>query len=244
MIRCKMSEKVDELIQGNCKIIQDKDKFCFGIDSLLISKFATARLNDEVFDLGTGTGVIPLVMSHTTKAKHFTALEVQVQSVDMARRSVELNGLENKISVVECDIKNVGKKFNKNAADVVVSNPPYMTLNQGEASPKDSKSIARTEILCRLEDVVSAADFLLKPNGKFFMIHRPNRLGEIFAVCLKFKLVVKRLQLIYPFADKSPTMVMIEARKNVKQDLKILEPLIMYSNPGVYSEQLKSYIDN
>ncbi len=239
-----MSEKVDNLIQGNCKIIQDKDKFCFGIDSLLISKFATARLNDEVFDLGTGTGVIPLVMSHTTKAKHFTALEVQVQSVDMARRSVELNGLENKINVVECDIKNVGKKFNKNAADVVVSNPPYMTLNQGEASPKDSKSIARTEILCRLEDVVSAADFLLKPNGKFFMIHRPNRLGEIFALCSKFKLVVKRLQLIYPFADKSPTMVMIEARKNVKQDLKILEPLIMYSNPGVYSEQLKSYIDN
>ena len=108
-----MSEKVDELIQGNCKIIQDKDKFCFGIDSLLISKFATARLNDEVFDLGTGTGVIPLVMSHTTKAKHFTALEVQVQSVDMARRSVELNGLENKINVVECDIKNVGKRFNK-----------------------------------------------------------------------------------------------------------------------------------
>lgn len=239
-----MSEKVDELIQGNCKIIQDKDKFCFGIDSLLISKFATARLNDEVFDLGTGTGVIPLVMSHTTKAKHFTALEVQVQSVDMARRSVELNGLENKISVVACDIKNVGKKFNKNAADVVVSNPPYMTLNQGEASPKDSKSIARTEILCKLEDVVSAANFLLKPNGKFFMIHRPNRLGKIFAVCAKFKLVVKRLQLIYPFADKSPTMVMLEARKNVKQDLKILEPLIMYSNPGVYSEQLKSYIDN
>lgn len=239
-----MSEKVDELIQGNCKIIQDKDKFCFGIDSLLISKFATARLNDEVFDLGTGTGVIPLVMSHTTKAKHFTALEVQVQSVDMARRSVELNGLENKISVVECDIKNVGKRFNKNAADVVVSNPPYMTLNQGEPSPKDSKSIARTEILCKLEDVVSAANFLLKPNGKFFMIHRPNRLGEIFALCSKFKLVVKRLQLIYPFADKSPTMVMIEARKNVKQDLKILEPLIMYSNPGVYSEQLKSYIDN
>ncbi len=239
-----MSEKVDELIQGNCKIIQDKDKFCFGIDSLLISKFATARLNDEVFDLGTGTGVIPLVMSHTTKAKHFTALDVQVQSVDMARRSVELNGLENKISVVECDIKNVGKRFNKNAADVVVSNPPYMTLNQGEPSPKDSKSIARTEILCKLEDVVSAANFLLKPNGKFFMIHRPNRLGEIFALCSKFKLVVKRLQLIYPFADKSPTMVMIEARKNVKQDLKILEPLIMYSNPGVYSEQLKSYIDN
>lgn len=239
-----MSEKVDELIQGNCKIIQDKDKFCFGIDSLLISKFATARLNDEVFDLGTGTGVIPLVMSHTTKANHFTALDVQVQSVDMARRSVELNGLENKISVVECDIKNVGKRFNKNAADVVVSNPPYMTLNQGEPSPKDSKSIARTEILCKLEDVVSAANFLLKPNGKFFMIHRPNRLGEIFALCSKFKLVVKRLQLIYPFADKSPTMVMIEARKNVKQDLKILEPLIMYSNPGVYSEQLKSYIDN
>ena len=173
-----MAERVDTLKNSGYKIIQDKEKFCFGIDAMLLANFAQAHPKEEVFDLGTGTGIIPLLMCHSTKAKHFTALEVQAESAWMAQRSVELNNLQERISIVNGDIKDIEKLFSNRVANVVVTNPPYMTVSQGKTSPNDAKSIARTEILCNLSDVITAAAHLLKPCGRFYMIHRPKRLTK------------------------------------------------------------------
>lgn len=238
-----MSQRIDTLKRSGYKIIQEKERFCFGIDAVLIANFAKANRGEEVFDLGTGTGIIPLLMSYDTNARHFTALEVQEQSAEMARQSVELNNLQERISIVHGDVCNTRDLFDSRVCEVVVTNPPYMTIEQGKTSPNDARSIARTEILCDLRDVVGAASYLLKPCGRFYMIHRPNRLSEIFSLCKEFKMEPKRMQLIYPYVDKPATMVMIEARKDARPDLIVEEPLIVYSEPGVYSEQVQCIYD-
>lgn len=226
------------------EILQDKNKFCYGIDAYLLADFAKAHPNEEVFDLGTGTGIIPFLMSEKTKAKHFTALEIQKESVELAQKSVKLNGLEERIEIVEADICKVKEKFESRVANVVVSNPPYMTVEQGKTSPNDAKSIARTEILCNLEDVICAASYLLKPCGRFYMIHRPNRLSAIFNLCAKYKLEPKTMQLVYPYINKTPTMVMIEARKDARPDLIVQEPLIVRNLGGQYTKQVLKIYEN
>ena len=238
-----MSQRIDTLKRSGYKIIQEKERFCFGIDAVLIANFAKANRGEEVFDLGTGTGIIPLLMSYDTNARHFTALEVQEQSAEMARQSVEMNNLQERISIVHGDVCNIKDLFDSRVCEVVVSNPPYMTVEQGKTSPNDARSIARTEVLCNLRDVVGAASYLLKPCGRFYMIHRPNRLSEIFSLCKEFKMEPKRMQLIYPYVNKAVTMVMIEARKDARPDLIVEEPLIVYSEPGVYSEQVQRIYD-
>ena len=239
-----MAERVDTLKNSGYKIIQDKEKFCFGIDAMLLANFAQAHSKEEVFDLGTGTGIIPLLMCHSTRALHFTALEVQSESARMAQRSVELNNLQERISIVNGDIKDIEKLFSNRVANVVVTNPPYMTVLQGKTSPNDAKSIARTEILCNLQDVIKGASYLLKPCGRFYMIHRPNRLAEIISLCKEYKMEPKRMQLIYPYYDKPATMVMIEARKDANPDLIVQEPLIVYKEPGVYTDQVTAIYQN
>lgn len=230
----KENERIDDLERNGYHIIQDTKRFCFGMDAVLLSGFARVKEGAHVLDLGTGTGIIPILLEAKTKAEHLTGLEIQEDSADMARRSVLLNGLEDKIDIVTGDIKEAESLFDAASFDVITCNPPYMIGKHGITNEGDAKAIARHEILCTLEDIVSRAAKLLKPGGNFFMVHRPFRLAEIMAVLQAYKLEPKRMQLVYPFVDKEPNMVLIEANRGGKPRLTVEKPLIVYKEPGVY----------
>lgn len=234
-----MDYQIDTLLNGH-KIYQDNQRFMFGIDAILLADFAASsiRKDSSVIDLGTGTGIIPLILDTTSRARHITAVEVQHDSATMAQSSVSINGLQQKIEVVEGDLKAAESLFPKHHFNTVVSNPPYMAMSIGKENPNDAKAIARHEVLCNLEDVIKAADYLLHDHGSFFMIHRPARLADIFALCKKYSLEPKVLRMVVPFANKEPTMVLVEARKDAKPELKVLPQLVVYNKPGEYSEEI------
>ena len=233
----KDRERLDDLEISGLHIIQSPDKFCFGMDAVLLSGFAYAKKGDRVIDLGTGTGILPLLLWAKTEGEHFTGLEIQEESADMARRSVVGNNITN-IEIVDGDIKSVDKLFKRQSFDVVTSNPPYMINEHGITNPEAPKQIARHEILCTLEDVVKAADYLLKSNGRFFMVHRPFRLPEIFENLRKYRLEPKRMRLVYPQIDKEPNMVLVEAVKYGKPRLNVEKPLIVYDEDMKYTEEM------
>ena len=234
----KEHERIDDLQRNGYKIIQDPCRFCFGMDAVLLSGFARADKGDHVIDLGTGTGIIPILMEAKTEASHLIGLEIQEESADMARRSVALNDLESKIDIVTGDIKQAVELFGKSTMDVVTSNPPYMIGQHGLKNPDSEKAIARHEVLCTLEDVVKAAAALLKPGGNFFMVHRPFRLAEIMTCLSNYKLEPKRMRLVYPFVDKEPNMVLIEANRGGRSRLTVEKPLIVYKEQGVYTDEI------
>ena len=234
----KEHERIDDLQRNGYKIIQDPCRFCFGMDAVLLSGFVRADKGDHVIDLGTGTGIIPILMEAKTEASHLIGLEIQEESADMARRSVALNNLEAKIEIVTGDIKQAVELFGKSTMDVVTSNPPYMIGQHGLKNPDSEKAIARHEVLCTLEDVVKAAAALLKPGGNFFMVHRPFRLAEIMTCLSKYKLEPKRMRLVYPFVDKEPNMVLIEANRGGRSRLTVEKPLIVYKEQGVYTDEI------
>ncbi len=231
-------ERVDDLQRSGRRIIQDPDRFCFGMDAVLLSGFANACKGEKVADLGTGTGIIPILMEAKTPAEHFTGLEIQAESADMARRSVALNHLEEKITIVTGDIKEASRLLGNGSFDVVTSNPPYMTVSKGLPNPDQAKAIARHEILCTLEDVVREASRLLRTGGRFYMVHRPFRLVEIFRIMTQYRIEPKRMQLIHPFIDREPNMVLIEGARGGGAMLKIERPLIIYEKPGVYTQDI------
>lgn len=231
-------ERLDDLERNGYKIIQHKDKFCFGMDAVLLSSFAQAMEGETVMDFGTGTGIIPILMEAKTLGKHFTGLEIQPESADMAARSVRYNRLEDKIDIVEGDIKEASLMFKKSSFDVVTSNPPYMNDNHGIKNPDMPKAIARHEILCTLEDVVREAALLLRPGGRFYMIHRPHRLTELIMTLKEHKLEPKRIQFVHPYINKDANMVMIEAVRGGKSMIKVEKPLIVYEKAGVYTEEI------
>lgn len=234
----KPNERVDDLQRNHYRIIQDPERFCFGIDAVLLSGFARAKEGDRVIDLGTGTGIIPILMEAKTEASSFVGLEIQPESADMAGRSVLLNHLEEKIQIVTGDIKEAGSIFGAASFDVVTSNPPYMTEHHGLTNEKSPKAIARHELLCSLEDVISQASRLLKPGGNFFMIHRPFRLADIMFLLREYHLEPKRMRLVYPFADKEPNMVLLEANRGGRPRLTVEKPLVVYKEPGVYTDEI------
>ena len=232
-------ERIDDLQRNGLKIIQDTGRFCFGMDAVLLSGFAKAKSGEKVLDMGTGTGILPLLMSAKTDAEHFSALEIQPESADMARRSVAMNNLSDKIDIVTGDIKEASRIFGRASFDVVTVNPPYMTAGHGEMNPADAKAIARHEVLCTLEDVVREAAAVLKTNGRLYMVHKPFRLAEIFGVMQKYKLEPKELRVVHPYADKEPNMVLVGAVKGGKSGIKIAPPLVIFSEKDVYSEEIK-----
>ena len=234
----KENERIDDLERNGYHIIQDTKRFCFGMDAVLLSGFARVKEGARILDMGTGTGIIPILLEAKTKAEHLTGLEIQEDSADMARRSVLLNGLEDKIDIVAGDIKEAESLFDAASFDVITCNPPYMIGKHGITNEGDAKAIARHEILCTLEDEVSQAAKLLKPGGNFFMVHRPFRLAEIMTVLQAYKLEPKRMQLVYPFVDKEPNMVLIEANRGGKPRLTVEKPLIVYKEPGVYMPEI------
>lgn len=237
-IALRENERIDDLQRNGYRIIQNPDKFCFGMDAVLLSGFARAKEGSSVLDMGTGTGIIPILMAARTKAAHLTGLEIQEESADMSRRSVALNGLEEKIRIVTGDIKEAESLFDAASFDVITCNPPYMIGRHGLVNPADAKAIARHEILCTLEDVIRQTAGLLKPGGNFFMVHRPFRLVEIMVLLRQYKLEPKRMQLVYPFVDKEPNMVLIEANRGGKPRIKVEKPLIIYKEPGIYTPEI------
>jgi len=231
-------ERVDDLHRNNYRIIQNTKKFCFGMDGVLLSGFTKVLPGENVLDLGTGTGIIPILLEAKTEGKHYTGLEIQEESADMARRSVAMNKQEDKIDVVLGDIKEASKIFGRASFDVVTSNPPYMNHSHGIVNPDLPKAIARHELLCSLEDVIREASSVLKPKGRFYLVHRPFRLIEIINTLSAYQLEAKRMKFVHPFADKEPNMVLIECIKGAKSMLKVEAPLVVYKEPNVYTDEI------
>ncbi|WP_313153511.1 tRNA1(Val) (adenine(37)-N6)-methyltransferase [Lacrimispora sp.] len=234
----KENERIDDLQRNGYKIIQNRDGFCFGMDAVLLSGFALVKPGEKAVDLGTGTGIIPLLLEAKNQGLHYTGLEIQEAMAEMARRSVALNHLEEKISIVTGDIKEASRLFGAASFDVVTSNPPYMNDSHGLKNPELPKAIARHEVLCTLNDVTREAARLLRPGGRFYMVHRPHRLAEIITALKSFGLEPKRLKMVHPFVDREANMVLIEAVRGGRSMIKVEAPVIVYKEPGVYTDEI------
>lgn len=222
-------ERLDDLQLSGYYIIQDPKRFCFGIDAVMLTDFAKVKPGEKVLDLGTGTGVIPILLSAKTKGEHFTGLEIQPESADMARRSVAYNRLEEKVDIITGDIKEAATLFGTASFDVITTNPPYMLNAHGLKNAADAKTIARHEILCTLDDILRESSRLLKDSkGRFYMIHKPFRLAEIMTKMCQYKIEPKRIQFVHPYIHKEPTMVLIEGLKGGKSRVTVEPPIVMY----------------
>ena len=238
-VSLKENERIDDLQRNGYQINQNPKKCCFGMDAVLLTGFAHAKETDTLLDLGTGTGIIPLLMEGKYHCRHLIGLEIQTESADMASRSVALNDLSKKIEIVTGDIKEAGSMFPSASFDCITCNPPYMIGDHGITNPQDSKAIARHEILCTLEDVVRQTAGLLKPGGHFFLVHRPFRLAEIMTLLVQYKLEPKRMQLVYPYVDREPNMVLLEAVRGGKSRMTVEKPLIVFGAPGEYMPEIR-----
>lgn len=225
-VELKSGERLDDLQIKGYEIIQDPSRFCFGIDAVILSNFAVVKKGEKVLDLGTGTGILPILLEAKTEGSHFTGLEIQEESADMARRSVRHNGLEDKIDIVTGDIKEAATIFGPVSFDVIVTNPPYMLGQHGLQNDSEAKTIARHEILCTLDDILRESARMLGFKGRFYMIHRPFRLVEILSKMSQYGIEPKRMKLVHPAVDKEPTMVLIEGYRGANSRIKVEPPMI------------------
>jgi tRNA1Val (adenine37-N6)-methyltransferase len=237
-IDVKEHERIDDLQLNGLKLIQDPGGFCFGIDAVLLSDFVKLKRRDTAVEFGTGTGVIPILLSGKTQFQKIYAYEVQPEVADMASRSVRMNDLDSKIEIVADNLVNATGRFSAQSIDAVFTNPPYMGTEGGIKNLEDRKAISRHEVLCNLEDIIRTASFLLKDGGNFYMIHRPHRLVDIIALCRQYQIEPKVIRMIQPFAGKKPNIFLIRCTKYGRPDLKFLDPLIVYETPGVYTEEI------
>lgn len=250
----KENERIDDLERNGYGIIQRNDGFCFGMDAVLLSGFASVKAGGTAVDLGTGTGIIPILLEAKTKGAEFYGLEIQPEMAEMASRSVRLNALSDKVHIIEGDIKAVsvkdGDQDAENAAftevmaklkgrvDTVTSNPPYMKDSHGLKNPDDFKQISRHEVKCDLTDVCRAASLLLKNGGHFYMVHRPLRLPEIITKLKDVGLEPKRIKPVYPYVDREANMILIDAVKGAREECRFEKPIIVYKEPGVYTDEI------
>ena len=238
-VEIKEGERLDDLQRNGYRILQNKERFCFGMDAVLLAGFVGVKPGERVIDLGTGTGIIPILLEGRHGGDQYTGLEIQEEMADMAARSVALNGLEDKISIVQGDINGAARRFGLSSFDVVTCNPPYMRGSHGLKNPQAPKAIARHEVLCTLEDVVREAAGLLRPGGRFYMVHRPRRLSEIMAAFHRWHLEPKRMKLVHPFVDREANMVLLEAVRGGGVMMKVEAPVIVFQAPGVYSREIR-----
>lgn len=232
-------ERIDDLQYKNLKIIQNKNGFCFGIDSILLSNFASEiKRNSKVIDLGTGTGIIGILLCAKTEASKIIGVEIQKEVYEMAKRSIKLNNLIDKFEIINCNIKELENKLELGTFDVVVTNPPYKKNNTGIQNENEKKLISRHEISASLEDFIKISSKLLKDKKDFYMVHRPDRLVDIIELLRKYKLEPKKLQLVYPKPEKEPNLLLIKATKNAKPFLKMEKPLYVYKENGEYTDQI------
>ncbi|HIX63515.1 MAG TPA: tRNA1(Val) (adenine(37)-N6)-methyltransferase [Candidatus Mediterraneibacter colneyensis] len=223
-------ERLDDLQLGGLELIQDPSGFCFGVDAVFLSDFAKVRPGETVLDLGTGNGIIPILLSAKTKGKKFTGLEIQEKTADMARRSVAYNDLEDRIEIVAGDIKEASEIFKPAFFDVITTNPPYMLSEHGLRNADDARAVARHEVLCTLDDILRESMRLLQDKGRFYMIHRPFRLTEILIKMNHYKIEPKRIQFIHPYIDKEPVMVLVEGVRGARPRVTVEPPIIIYDD--------------
>ena len=244
-VELKENERIDDLEFKGLKIIQNTDGFCFGIDSVLLSDFSkNIRVNSKVIDLGTGTGILPILLSGKTENCTFTGVEIQEDVSNMARRSVKLNCLEDKIKIINDNILNLKNNFERNTFDVVVTNPPYKKINTGITNNEEKKNISRHEITASLEEFIKVSSYLLKDLGEFYMVNRPNRLVDIFYTMRKEKIEPKKIRFICPNENKPANLVLIKGVKNGRPFLEVEKDLFIYNKEGCYTDEvLKIYND-
>jgi tRNA1Val (adenine37-N6)-methyltransferase len=231
-----MKERIDIVPGTNYKIIQNKSNFSYGTDAIFLSDFTKPK--GLIMDLGTGTGIIPLRLIDKGSIDTIYGVEIQEEVVNLAQMSIELNGLEDKIKILHMDIKELNKKFGKNTFDVVTTNPPYMKTGGAIINADENFAISRHEIACNLEDIVKTANYLLKPLGKFYMVHRPDRLVDILYTMRQYKIEPKYIRFVQPKINKKPNLLLIEGLKDGKKDLKFYDPLIVYNEDGTYTDEI------
>lgn len=235
-------ERLDDLQIKGYKIIQRPGRFCFGMDAVLLSSFAKVKRHERALDLGTGTGILPILLEAKNEGARYIGLEIQEESADMARRSVEFNGLGDRIDIITGDIREASAIFGPASFQVITVNPPYMIGEHGLRNENEALYVARHEVLCTLEDVLRESARLLAPRGRFYMVHRPFRLPEILAGMSKYGMEPKRMRLVYPRVEKEPNMVLVEGLRGGNPRMKVEPPLIVYREDGKYtSEVLRLY---
>lgn len=231
------NERVDDLLTQQLGIIQSEEVFSFSMDAVLLARFASIPKHGKILDLCTGNGVIPLLLSTRTKAS-IEGIEIQPRLADMARRSIEMNGLTEQISILEGDLRELYKEAGHGTYDAITVNPPYMPVLSGESKLNPHQAIARHEIHCSLEELAKAIMRLARPGAKVSMVHRPQRLGEIMTIFRQYRLEPKLIRFVHPRIDAEANMVLIEALRDGKPDVRILPPLIVYNEKGQYSPEI------
>ena len=234
----KDNEQLDDLQINGLVIIQNKNKFRFGTDAVLLSYYAKIKSGGRCIDLGTGTGIIPLLISAKSDSREIVGLDIQSELCEMATRSVEHNKLTDRIKIVCGDVKNIQKLFGKETFENVVSNPPYMKNGSGFQSEHESIAMSRHETMCNIQDIAKAAEYLLKDKGTLSMIHRPNRLVDVLSILRECSLEPKSIRFVHPKAGKAPNLFLINAQKNTKPFLKVEDPLIVRLADGQYTDEI------
>ena len=233
------NERIDDLQYKGLKLIQNKDGFCFGGDSVLLSDFAKKiKKNSIVVDIGTGTGIIGLLLCKKTELKKVYGIEIQKEVADMARRSIKLNNLEDKFEIINCNINDIFEYLSSNSIDCIVTNPPYKKVNTGVKSMDEKQMISRHEVMCTLEDIVEKSSKLLKDRGEFYMVHRAERLVDIMCVLRKFRLEPKNIRFVHPKPEDKPNLILVKAVKYANEYLKIEKPLVIYDEKGNYNKEI------
>lgn len=235
----KEDETLEDLQLSDLRIIQKKDGFRFGIDAVLLSDFAKDFRADQLLDMCTGSGVIPILLSAKTKTPKIFGLEIQEDVFEMAKRSVELNGLSDRVFIDKGDLKDGYKIYGKRRFSIVTCNPPYMPVGTAVTNELDTKIIARHEVLCTLEDVIKSASELLKQHGHFLMVHKPTRLADILCLMREYGIEPKRIRFVHKKADAEPSLVLVDGAYKGGCELRILPPLYLYDENGEETEELR-----
>jgi len=232
-------ERIDDLEYKGLKIIQNENGFCFGIDSVFLSDFAKQIKKDSiVVDIGTGTGIIGLLLCKKVALKKIYGVEIQKDVAQMAKRSIKMNNLEGKFEIVNCNINDIFDFLKPSSINVIVTNPPYKKVNTGLKNDNEAKMISRHEVKCSLEDIIEKSSKLLEDKGEFYMVHRAERLVDIMCILRKYRLEPKNIRFVHSKVGEKPNLILVKAVKYANEYLKIENPLVVYNKEGNYTDEV------